>query len=66
MIAAEELHPQFIVDADGQKQAVILPFDEYEGLLEDLSDLAVAAERKNEETISHDRLLKDLKADGSI
>ncbi len=65
MIAAQ-LHPQFIVDADGHRQAVILPLDEYEGLLEDLSDLAVAAERKDEETISHDKLLKDLKADGSL
>ena len=66
MIAANELHPQFVVDSDGQKKAVILPFDEYEGLLGDLSDLAVAAERKEEGTISHDQLLKDLKADGTI
>ncbi|MBN1309862.1 MAG: hypothetical protein JXB30_00490 [Anaerolineae bacterium] len=66
MIASDQFNPQFVVDSNGQRKAVILPLDEYEALLEDLSDLAVAAERKEEGTISHDQLLKDLEADGSI
>jgi hypothetical protein len=39
---------QFLVDAEGRKQSVVLPIKEYEDLLEDLADLAVIAERKNE------------------
>ena len=57
---------QFIVDESGKKTAVVLPLEEYEGLLEDLHDLAVIAERKDEPTISFDELRKRLKADGVI
>jgi len=39
---------QYIVDEQGQKTAVVLPLKEYEELLEDLHDLAVIAERKDE------------------
>ncbi len=66
MSAVQELRPQFIIDTDGQKKSVILPFEAYEELLEDLSDLAAAAERREEETVSHDNLLKELKSDGFI
>ena len=41
---------QYIVDEKGQKTAVILPIKEYEELLEDLEDLALIAERRNEPT----------------
>ncbi|CAK8715736.1 MAG: hypothetical protein CDV28_11417 [Candidatus Electronema aureum] len=44
MNAALELRPQFIVDAKGRKKAVVIPFDAYEKLMEDLADLAAAAE----------------------
>ena len=50
-------HEQFIVDSEGGKNAVILPIEEYEELLEDIHDLAIIAERKNEDTMS----LEDLK-----
>ena len=36
---------------NGKPTAVILPIAEYEGLLEDLQDLAVAARRKGEPLI---------------
>ena len=36
---------------NGKPTAVILPIAEYEGLLEDLQDLAVAARRKDEPLI---------------
>ena len=42
---------QYIVDEQGQKTAVVLPLKEYEELLEDLHDLAVIAERKDEPTL---------------
>ncbi|MCK5094167.1 MAG: hypothetical protein KAR18_05540, partial [Spirochaetes bacterium] len=61
-----KLHEQFIVDNSGKKIAVVLPLENYEELLEDLHDLAIIAERKDETTISFDELKKGLKKDGLI
>lgn len=66
MSTAEELHPEFVLDVNGNKKAVLLPIEEYEELLEDLSDLAVAAERRDENTVTHEQLLEELKTDGSV
>jgi PHD/YefM family antitoxin component YafN of YafNO toxin-antitoxin module len=57
---------KYIVDESGTKKAVILPLEEYEELLEDIHDLTVIAERKDEPTISFDELKKKLRADGLI
>jgi PHD/YefM family antitoxin component YafN of YafNO toxin-antitoxin module len=57
---------KFIVDESGVKKAVILPVEDYEELLEDIHDLAIIAERKDEPTISFEELKKRLKADGFI
>lgn len=60
------MNTQFIVDESGKKTSVILPVEEYEELLEDIHDLTVIAERKDEPSISFDELNKRLKADGFI
>lgn len=60
------MNTQFIVDESGIKKAIILPMEDYEELLEDVHDLAVIAERKDEPSISLDELKKRLKADGLI
>ncbi len=60
MNAALQLRPKFIVDAKGRKKAVVIPFDAYEKLMEDVADLAAAAERCEEPTLSHEQLLKEL------
>ena len=57
---------QFITDESGNRTAVVLPLEEYEELLEDIHDLAVIAERKDEPSISLEELQKKLKADGLI
>lgn len=57
----EQMQKKFIIDESGEKTAVVLPLEEYEGLLEDIHDLAVIAERKDEETISFDELKKGKK-----
>ncbi len=57
---------KYLVDENGQKTAVVLPVDEYEELLEDIHDLAVIAERKDEPTTSFDELKKRLEADGLL
>jgi len=51
---------QYIVDEKGQRIAVILPLEEYEQLQEDLHDLAVVAERREEPTVSLAELKKRL------
>ena len=55
---------QFLTNEKGRKTAVVLPIDDYEKLLEDMDDLAVIAERRDEETISHDEFKKGLKRNG--
>ena len=57
---------QYLIDESGQKTAVVLPVDEYEELLEDIHDLAVIAERKDESTTSFNELKKRLEADGLL
>ena len=48
---------QYVVDDHGKRTAVILPVQAYERLLEDLHDLAVVAERRDEETIRAEEML---------
>lgn len=62
----EGLHEKYIVDEAGQRTSVILPIDEFEELLEDLHDLAVVAERRDEPTVSFEDVKNRLKADGII
>lgn len=39
---------RFLVDETGRKTSVVLPIKRYDELIEDLADLAVIAERKDE------------------
>ena len=47
-----------VIDSNGNKSAVILPIEEYEEMLEDLHDLAVIAERKDEPTVNFNEVKK--------
>jgi len=51
---------QYQTDDQGRRTAVVLPIAEYEQLLEDLHDLAVVAERKDEPTLNKDDLARRL------
>ena len=57
---------QYVTNQAGEKTAVILPISEFEELLEDLQDLAAVAERRADQSISHEELLAELKRDGLI
>ncbi len=57
---------QFVTNSAGEKTAVIVPLADYQELLENLSDLAAIAERRDEPTMSHDELLAELKHDGLV
>ncbi|MBI3008869.1 MAG: hypothetical protein HYY56_05095 [Candidatus Omnitrophica bacterium] len=61
-----KISEQFIVDGRGHKKAVVIPYREYEELLEDLHDLAVIADRRDEEVRDWDELKKELKKDGLL
>lgn len=66
MISEQELNLKYITDKNGNKKEVILSLEKFEELLQDLEDLSIAAERKNEESISHDEVKKALKGDGLL
>ncbi len=66
MQTAEKFHPQFVTDTSGRQTAVILPLGEYYELMEDLDDLAMAAERTDEPTVPHAKVVAELKADGYL
>ena len=51
---------------NGKRTAVILPIEQYEELLQDLDDLAVIAQRKNEPTIPLAEIKRWLKSNGSV
>jgi hypothetical protein len=56
---------QFLTNEKGRKTAAVLPIDDYEKLLEDLDDLSVIAERRDEDTIPHPEFKKGLKRNGT-
>jgi PHD/YefM family antitoxin component YafN of YafNO toxin-antitoxin module len=57
---------QFVVDPNGKKTAVILSLKRYQELMEDLHDLAMVAERRNERPISLDEMKRRLRKDGLL
>ena len=60
------LNNQYMVDSKGKRKAVVLPVKQYEQLIEDLHDLAVVAERREEEPISLEEMKQRLKEDGLL
>jgi hypothetical protein len=61
-----EFQEQYIVNEKGQRTAVVLQIEEFQELLEDLNDLAIVAERRDESTIEFEDLKSRLKADGLL
>lgn len=57
---------QFLTDEHGDRTAVVLPLGDYEKLIEDLQDLAVIAERRDEPVLSHEDFIAELKSDGTL
>ena len=56
-----EAKRSYVVDENGNRTAVMLPIEEYEELLEDLEDLALIAQRRNEPTVPLDVVVQQLK-----
>ena len=51
---------QYVVDEEGRKTAVLLPMNAYEQLLEDLHDLAIIAQRREETPVDLETMLERL------
>ena len=66
MLNLETLKVQYITDGKGKKSAAVIPIEQFYQLLEDLDDLAVAAERRDEPVVSHQQVIDELKADGLL
>jgi len=65
-LTVRALKQQFLVDEGGRKTAVVLPVAKYKKLLEDLHDLAVVAERRQEEAVDLQEMKRRLKANGLL
>ncbi len=57
---------QYIVNHEGKRVGVILSFERYQQMMEDLHDLAVVAERRGEESISLEEMKRRLAEDGLL
>jgi hypothetical protein len=61
-----EMQLKYVTDEKGEKTAVILPIDEFEELLEDIDDMAVLLERRDEPTIPFEEVIVKLKKNGLL
>jgi hypothetical protein len=66
LVDLKKLHVQFVIDDSGNKTGVILPIGEFEEIIEDMEDLAILAERRDESTLSHEQVLSRLQQDGLV
>jgi len=55
-----------VVDAEGKKKGVLLSIERYEQMTEDLHDLAIVAERREEECVSLDEMRRRLNQNGEL
>ena len=66
MLNLNDLPLQYLTDEAGKRRAVVLPIEKFQQLLEDLADLAIVAERRDEPSLSHADFLAELRRDGLL
>ena len=66
MVDIKRFRLRFVTNRKGKKTEVIMKVKDFEELLEDFNDMSIVAERRDEETISHKDLVKDLKRNDII
>ena len=64
--SSRQMNTRYIISEDGNRTDVVLPVAEFEALMEDLQDLAIIAERKDEPTYSLEEVKGRLKSDGFL
>jgi len=60
------LTPNYVMNPQGERIAVMLSMDVYQELLEDLEDMAAIIERQDEPLIDHEVVVARLKANGLL
>ena len=60
MIDVKKIRLKYVTDKKGKKTEVIMKVKYFEELLEDLHDIAIVDERRDEERISHKEVLNKL------
>jgi hypothetical protein len=60
------MNARYITSEDGSRTDVVIPLRDYEELMEDLQDLAVIAERKDEPSTTLEEVKNKLKKDGIL
>jgi PHD/YefM family antitoxin component YafN of YafNO toxin-antitoxin module len=60
------MNARYITSEDGSRTDVVLPLAEYEELMEDIHDLAVIAERREEPSVPLEEVKKKLQEDGLL
>ena len=60
------MNARYITSEDGSRTDVVLPVADYEDLMEDLHDLAVIAERREEPSVPLEEVKKKLQEDGLL
>ncbi len=60
------MNARYLTSEDGSRTDVVIPIADYEELMEDLQDLAVIAERRDEPSIPLDLVKKKLHEDGLL
>ena len=61
-----EMQLKYVTNETGENTDVILPIEEFEELLEDLEDLAVIIEKRDEPTLPHKEVIAKLKQNGLL
>ena len=57
---------QYLFDNKGKKTHAVLPFEIFEGLLEDMNDIKEAKARKKEKKVSYETMKNKLSKNGKL
>ncbi len=60
------MNARYITSEDGSRTDVVIPVADFEELMEDLKDLAVIAERKDEPSVPLKKVKNKLQKDGLL
>lgn len=60
------MNARYITSEDGSRTDVVIPVADFEELMEDLKDLAVIAERKDEPSVPLEEVKNKLQKDGLL
>ncbi len=66
MVDIKRFRLRYVTDRKGKKTEIIMKVKDFEELLEDLNDMSIVAERRDEETVVHKDLVRNLKQNGIL